>query len=341
MKAKVFISPFDKANLGAILYQALAWVEWEKAIPRDAPVFIKPNLTYPKYKPGVTTSPEFLEEVIVAVKSRTANVYVGESDGGYRGWPAELAFAAHNLPEICRRQGVKLINLSKMPTETVKLAAGNREVPLELPALLTREIQALITVPVPKVHAITRFSGAIKNQWGCIPNNMRLRYHPLFNDCILGLNRLIKTRLAIMDGTYMLDECGPMVGKPVRMNLAVVSRDIRAADLTCCDIMRLDANKVWHLHSEDATTRDSLETNCVAETFARHTFKLHRPLRSWVVVFAFNRPWAIRLIWDSKIGDLLHRIMYAITGNPTRDDIQAMKSKYQAHLDPESPHRLK
>lgn len=47
-------------------------------------VFIKPNLTYPKYKEGVTTRKEFVEQLVAALRmiNSTTKIYIGEGEGG-------------------------------------------------------------------------------------------------------------------------------------------------------------------------------------------------------------------------------------------------------------------
>jgi len=76
---------------------------------------------------------------------------------------------------------------------------------VEPPVLLLREVDVFITLPVAKVHAMTGVSLGFKNQWGCQPTTMRLRNHPQFAHKILLINRLVRPRLALFDGTWFLD----------------------------------------------------------------------------------------------------------------------------------------
>jgi len=319
----VYVNTFAEGTLDTILGEGLAAADWENAIPRDAAVFVKPNLTYPRHKQAVTTTPAFLEALLGILTSRTRRIWVGESNGGYRGWPAEMAFQFHDLHRICRRFGATLVNLSKEPSETVEIQAGRRHLPLQMPRLLTQGIEALVTVPVPKIHSVTRYSGAVKNQWGCIPNDMRLRYHPFFDDCILDLNRIVRTRLAVMDGTFMLDRSGPMFGSPVPMNTVIVSSDIRAADLAACRVMGISPRRVRHLHFSHAELLQQ------PEILPAHRFVLHRSFRHVLVTLAFRRRWAVWLIWDSKLGDLLHKALYRLRGNDTQAEIRRLADEME------------
>jgi uncharacterized protein (DUF362 family) len=327
--ARVYVNRFTGGTLESILGEGLGAANWEEAIPRDAAVFVKPNLTYPRHKQAVTTTPAFLEALLAILSSRTKRIWVGESNGGYRGWPAEMAFQFHDLHRICGRFGATLVNLSREPTESVVVQAGKRHLPLELPRLLTRGIEALITVPVPKIHSVTRYSGAVKNQWGCIPNDMRLRYHPFFDDGILDLNRIVHTRLAVMDGTFMLDRSGPMFGTPVPMKTVIVSSDIRAADIVACRVMGISPQKVRHLHLNAADLVEPPEMLPAPPPAPAHLFALRRSFRDMLVTLAFKRRWAVWLIWDSKPGDLLHQALYRLLGNETQAEIRRLAGEME------------
>ena len=116
---KVWISKID-GDIDREIESALEWLDWPAIVAPNARVSIKPNLTYPTYKPGVTTSPAVLEALMRALSSRTRNINVVESDGGSYSWPAEEAFSGHGIPEMCRRYGARAVNLTNYPRETVE-----------------------------------------------------------------------------------------------------------------------------------------------------------------------------------------------------------------------------
>jgi uncharacterized protein (DUF362 family) len=328
---KVFISKVTMAYEKE-LQQALAYIEWEKVVASGARVFLKPNLTYPTPKPGVTTTPKFIEAAIQIFSQRTSNLIVGESDGGYRGWPAEMAFHSHGLPEVCRRYGARLVNLSKVPRKTVEIKFREEIRKLNLPSLLLDEIDVLVPLAVPKIHQVTVMSGAIKNQWGCIPDNMRLINHPYFDEIILEINRLVRTRMALADGTFFLNRTGPMQGDPARMDLLIASDNIGALDRTLCQIMGLDITRVRYLsfacQKGWIPLTDQIKYNVQPSIFYSQQFYLKRTLRNRIVSWAFYRPWAINLFWISWFAGLLRIFLYAIAGNPVRKDIRRLHDRF-------------
>jgi len=328
--ARVFITKVT-TTLEQHLQDALTYICWEKYVPNGARVFFKPNLTYPIPKPGVTTTPEFVEAVLRVFAERTPNLIVGESDGGYQGWPAEVSFQSHKLPEICRHYGAGLVNLSTEPRTAVRLSLSKGDVILHLPSLLVQDIDVFVTLPVPKIHQVTMMTGAIKNQWGCIPDNMRLVHHPYFDEMVLEINRLVRTRLALADGTYFLNRGGPMFGTPVRMDLVLASDSIGALDTTLCQIMQLDVSCVRYLGVADRQgwipPSNKIKYNAAPLSFCVQRFHLDQSLRKRVVRWAFDHPRAITLFWDSWFADQLHKVLYAITGNVVYDDIRRLQSE--------------
>jgi len=318
---RVYISKFDKASaLREKTLQALEWIEWSKIVQPEARVFIKPNLTVASYQPGVTVSPEMIEAIVSILRTRTSNIVVGESDGGYHCFGAEEAFEGHNVYNIADKHGAKVVNLCKTASEDVEVEIFSKKVQVKLPSILLHETDVFITIPVPKVHAMTGVSLAFKNQWGCIPDIMRLRNHPKFNEKIVAINKILNPQIVIFDGTYFLDRNGPQVGDPVRMDLIIASNDIGAGSFTCCKIMNFDMGKVKHFAVAQKmgmfpSSLDELILNDNIDKFSSRTFRLEKTLLNRMASIAFNSRLGTRLVYDSLCGNALHHVLYAIRKN--------------------------
>jgi uncharacterized protein (DUF362 family) len=130
-------------------------------------VFVKPNLTFPSYRPGVMTSPDAVEAALTAILDYTPRVYVGDADsGGYNPFSMDEVYRETGLVERAARLGVSIVNLSREARSSIELPVGRRRLRVELPRLLTEEIDLLVTMPVPKMHANSTVSLTFKNQWG-------------------------------------------------------------------------------------------------------------------------------------------------------------------------------
>ncbi len=299
---------------------ALKWLHWEEIIPPGGTVFLKPNLTWREPVPGVTTTPAFIEAVVAALTHRTNNIIIGESDGGYHSFKAEEAFESHGLYRLAEAYGVQVVNLSDGPSECRTVDIDGRRVSVELPRLLLHDVEVFVTLPVPKVHVMTRVSLGFKNQWGCQPGTMRLRNHPDFAWKILAINSLLRPRLSVYDGTYFLDQTGPMIGKPVRMDLLIAADNLGVGDLACCHIMGINPRRVRHLRLAQQVgmmprSLNEVDLSQPLEPFRTHRFQMHRSLINYIALAAFHSQIGTRLFYDSPVSNLLHRMLYSIRSN--------------------------
>ena len=104
----------------------------------------------------------------------------------------------------------------------------------------------LISLPKLKTHGFMRFTGAVKNQFGCIPGFLKGQYHVKLPDpydfatMLVDLNTLIKPRLYIMDGISAMEGNGPRSGKPKQLNVLLLSIDPIALDATASRIINLN-----------------------------------------------------------------------------------------------------
>ncbi len=286
-------------------------------------VVLKPNLTYPYHKPGVTTSPALLKAVVEILRERTAHLAVVETDGGYGAWKAEDAFQGHGLHDLHDELGVEIVNLCEEPREMIRFKSGWRMQELPLPTRLLHETDLFITLPVPKIHCMTGLTLSYKNQWGCVPDIMRLRRHYIFDDAIVAINRALKTTV-LADGTFFLNRNGPMEGDPVRMDLVIASDDPGAFDRYVSELMGFSWRKVPHLRRAFALGAlpeklEDIDFNVSPASLCTRTFYLKRTWRNWIALMGFKSRWITWLGYESWFGRVvLHAILYALAGRPVK-----------------------
>ena len=93
-------------------------------------VFIKPNLTFPYYKEGVTTRRDFVAALVHSLRkiNTATKIYIGEGEGGYNSFSMTEAMRNMGFFEIAEAYpNVEIINLSEIETKSVELRA-EREV---------------------------------------------------------------------------------------------------------------------------------------------------------------------------------------------------------------------
>jgi uncharacterized protein (DUF362 family) len=104
----------------------------------------------------------------------------------------------------------------------------------------------LVSLPKLKTHGLTRMTGAVKNQFGCIPGFLKNQQHARMADpfdfamMLVDLNMVIKPRLYIMDAVMAMEGNGPRNGRPRKIGALLISSDPVALDAVVCKIINLN-----------------------------------------------------------------------------------------------------
>jgi Pyruvate/2-oxoacid:ferredoxin oxidoreductase delta subunit len=97
-----------------------------------------------------------------------------------------------------------------------------------------------------KTHSYTRMTGAVKNQYGCIPGFLKKIYHIRlpnsfdFSRLLVALNLCLKPRLYVMDAIRAMEGNGPNGGDPFVLGCLLFSTDPVALDAVMCTLVELD-----------------------------------------------------------------------------------------------------
>ena len=305
-------------DLAERLEEALEWLDWKAIVKSDSRVFIKPNFTYPSYKEGVTTSPALIEALVKIVKTRCSNIAIGETDGGYHAWKAEEAFLAHGLYELQDKYGVQVVNLYDSEKEYVEVSARGRKFQIPLPRLLTHDTDVFISAPVLKVHSMTQVTFGLKNQWGCILDPYRMKFHHIFPEAVLEINRRLHPRILVSDPFFALTDKGPMDGTAFHLDTLIAATDVCAFERIGCEILGVDPREVQYLaHAErlgELPSLASIEMKNPIEPFRTHRYSLNRTGKDRLVRVVFGSQWLTYLLYYSGFGQFIHKVFYSLTG---------------------------
>jgi uncharacterized protein (DUF362 family)/NAD-dependent dihydropyrimidine dehydrogenase PreA subunit len=148
------------------------------------------------------------------------------------------------------------------------------------------ESDGMVSLSKMKTHALTRITGAIKNQFGCIPGARKAEYHSVmpnavqFSKMLVDLNLLLKPRLFVMDGVMAMEGNGPRNGNPIPMNVLLFSTDPVALDSTVCRMIDLDLRLVETISIGEefglGTTTDIEYVGNPIESFVNKDFNVNR-----------------------------------------------------------------
>jgi uncharacterized protein (DUF362 family) len=249
---KVKIGVFKTDNgLEDALRKAMKAAEWERHV--KGKVFIKPNLCSKNYIPGAVTNPQVLFHLVSLLRDKVEEVVVGESNG--YNYCCDDALKLTGVEKIVKKAGGKTVNLSN--DETVKVQNHKTFILTNFPLPKTLvQADSLVDVPVMKTHEFTTYSGAIKNLFGCIPDDRRIFLHPNFDMVLYDLLVLLEPNFVIMDATVAMEGNGPNRGISIPMNLILASNNLLAIDKLCTEIMGIDWKEISHLKFIDKYSQE-------------------------------------------------------------------------------------
>jgi uncharacterized protein (DUF362 family) len=243
MTSTVHLRHVTSGDILTAVRELLETCRWRDLVQTGSSVVIKPNLCTDRVDQIHTanTSSAVLRATCEVLLERCSNITIVESDGArYR---AEAAFENNGVYRLAKDLGVFVLNLSKdRPVEV----ADSRLRGFNLPRTWL-EADVFITLPALKTHATTVFTGALKNQWGCIPRHDRMLLHRYLHDLIATLNKLRPVNIALMDGLTGMQGRGPINGYAINLNALLASRDPVALDATAMRLIGLEPATCKHL----------------------------------------------------------------------------------------------
>lgn len=322
MDKAVVIDRLNVKELSKQIGWAAELIGLGEASSKAKAIFIKPNLTYPSFKKGVTTSIAFVQALVSALLNFNSGlrIYIGEGDGGYNSFSMTQAMWDMGFFEMEKTyHNVHILNISEIPSTRIDLNLGKTSYSIELPKIFFEAIDFSITCPVPKVHCMTKISLSLKNQWGCLPDIMRLKNHYVFDDIIGQVCQKLKFRYAFLDGKYGLDNNGPMVGDPVELNWFVASNSLGAFDRIVSQMMGFDWTSIGHLRKagEYGLIPDEKEIDVIGDLDSlKRKFVLKRNFWNYPALAAFHSKTLTHLFYFSRWAKLLHNIMYTFRKRP-------------------------
>jgi uncharacterized protein (DUF362 family)/ferredoxin len=208
-------------------------------------IVLKPNvLIGSKPEKSVTTHPSVFRAVGRLFKEAGASVSYGDSPSFGK---CESNIRNSGLKEVGDELGLSIADFDSGRSVSHKDALLVKSFVIANGVL---DSHGLVSLPKLKTHPLPRFTGAVKNQFGCIPGLLKGQFHVKLPDpydfctMLVDLNTLVKPRLCVMDGIIAMEGNGPRGGKPKKMSVLLLSSDPIALDATACRIIDLDPEAV-------------------------------------------------------------------------------------------------
>jgi len=212
-------------------------------LPSKRKVLLKPNLlsaTGPNE--NITTHPAIVEAVCRLLKERNCEIVIGDSSGLVEKKGTLRAFSASGIKEVTEKYG-KIIPFEEEPSVTISNPTGKILKTLHI-AKEVHDAGYIINLPKIKTHVLTKYTGAIKNLFGCVPGALKQKYHIIggteegFCQLLVDIYENVKPQLTIMDAVYGMEGAGPgPSGKSKKLGLIIVSENGAALDYVATQII--------------------------------------------------------------------------------------------------------
>ena len=208
-------------------------------------IVMKPNVLYgTNPEKGVSTHPSVFRAVGKLLQESGARVAYGDSPS-FAG--AEGHMRRAGLKQLANEMGIELADFDKGRTVSHKDSLLIKSFVIANGVL---DSDGLVNLPKLKTHPLVRLTGAVKNQFGCVPGLLKSQYHVKLSDpydfaaMLVDLNTLARPRFCVMDGIVAMEGNGPRSGKLRKLNVLLFSTDPVALDATACRIISLDPDVV-------------------------------------------------------------------------------------------------
>jgi uncharacterized protein (DUF362 family)/Pyruvate/2-oxoacid:ferredoxin oxidoreductase delta subunit len=218
---------------------------WQKWVRPEENILLKPNLLAAD-PPGkaVTTHPAVFQAVAESLQQFGVKITYGDSPSN---GTVEAAARKSGLAEVAAQLGMSLSPFREGETIDIE-GSHHRHKAVIAQAVLDSD--GLISLPKLKTHPLTRLTGAVKNQFGCVVGLDKKMFHAKhpqvdhFAAMLVDLNLYIKPRLYILDAIVAMEGNGPRGGAPRRTGILMISADPVALDATASRLVGLEPEQV-------------------------------------------------------------------------------------------------
>lgn len=238
------VNEYQEDLIYPAICKAMAALSIEKDMRPDLKVVIKPNLIMAK-KPDlpVTTHPLVIKCVVRWLRDHgIKDITLAESSGGL--------YNAEYMKNVYRTCGVDVLEPElalnmDFSAQTVHCPEGFANHSFHI---ITPIAQAdyIINICKLKTHAMTGYSGGIKNLFGTIPGlekpQMHYRWPDIenFSHMLLELARTVSPQLTIIDAIDAMEGNGPTGGTSHPLHMLLAARDFYTQDYFAAGLMKLE-----------------------------------------------------------------------------------------------------
>lgn len=271
----------------------------EKYVHPGTKVFIKVNMLMGR-KPDMatTTHPALVYAVSKLAIEAGGKVVIGDSPGGpYTKALLERGYRLCGFTDAAQRSGATLnfdttAKMQSFPQGNICKAFN----------LITpwHEADCYFSLCKCKTHAMTGFTGAVKNNFGLIPGLEKPEFHmrypdvEAFSTMLVDLCRCASPDFTIMDAVVGMEGDGPSGGSPRQIGLTLASDNPFALDIIAVKAIGFTSDEAWTLKKSLEMGACPAETQTVGDTVTFPVVENYRRAKSHDVTPTRRLPGFIR-----------------------------------------------
>lgn len=253
--------------------EIIAALNLRKKLEDAESIVIKPNFaagTYVDPKTHVMSDLALLRSCILYLvrANEKAVIYIAEADSTGYGF-AYLKFEHLGLPESLdlppdARNRVRLLDMTRDRLTRVEDEKFRLYTSIDRQLCLSQTLMSSdfrICLSNLKTHAVTGYTGACKNLFGCLPDFDKSVNHPRIAKVIHDLVVAIQPDLNVVDAFYGMEKNGPVQGIDVDSGYRVFSSNAIEADVYAARTIGYPAKRVGYLKLLSKTFDISLDSD--------------------------------------------------------------------------------
>lgn len=269
MQSKVAIkscSTYEIKTIQKYLEDSLEYIGGlDKFIKPGEKVLLKVNLTGP-FAPeqGATTHPAVVQAVVRILKEFGAIPVIGDGPATIQS-PLEIT----QMSRIAREEDVEAFIFKEYQMVEKENYLIEKDIIISRDVL---EADKVISIPKLKTHALTLYTGAIKNSFGTAAYEQRKKLHTHksieeFSKVLVDVFTCRVPDLIIIDGIVGMNGIGPVHGNPENYNVLLTSADPVAVDTIGATLLGYNAGNVLMIQEAAALNLGEneiarIKTNC-------------------------------------------------------------------------------
>jgi len=216
------------------------------SLPKRKKILIKPNIVVcnAKSPKAVLTNPSIVKAICKILKKNNCKIYIGESSF----MDTDIAFKKSGIEKVVKKYGKlvifeqdKLVKIKDIKAKVLKNFYLSKTL---------KSVDLIINLPKLKTHQLTKYTGAIKNLYGCIPGGMKQKFHKKaqnekkFSNLLVDIYQNVKPGVNIMDGVIGMEGEGPTSGKLKKAGYILASKSAITLDIASSKLIGYKPKKI-------------------------------------------------------------------------------------------------